>query len=70
MIEIFILGISSAIKPIPIGADVIPDILFMTVITIIGAGFAYTQNEIDKKEGIILVILYIIYFAYLVMKYI
>ena len=67
---LFILGISSAIKPIPIGADVIPDILFMTVITIIGAGFAYTQNEIDKKEGIILVILYIIYFAYLVMKYI
>ena len=67
---LFILGISSAIKPIPIGADVIPDILFMTLITIIGAGFAYTQNEIDKKEGIILVILYIIYFAYLVMKYI
>ena len=67
---LFILGISSAIKPIPIGADVIPDILFMTVITIIGAGFAYTQNEIDKKEGIILVILYIIYIAYLVMKYI
>ena len=67
---LFILGISSAIKPIPIGADVIPEILFMTLITIIGAGFAYTQNEIDKKEGIILVILYIIYFAYLVMKYI
>ena len=66
---LFILGISSAIKPISIGPDVIPDIAFMTLITIIGAGFAYTQNEIDKKEGIILVILYIIYLAYLIMKY-
>ena len=66
---LFILGVSSIFNPIKIEANVHFDIFFMALVTIIVAAFAYTKNEIDKKEGIILVILYIIYLAYIIMKY-
>jgi cation:H+ antiporter len=36
----------------------------MSVVTIVVAAFAYTQNEIDKKEGIVLLILYIAYMTF------
>ena len=65
---LFILGISSAIKPLPIEANVITDILFMTIITIIGAAFAYSQNEVDKKEGVILIALYVLYMAFIILR--
>ena len=61
---LFILGLSSAISPLTIKPINLPDIIIMTIITIIGALFAYTKNEVDKKEGIILVSLYIFYIAY------
>ena len=65
---LFILGISSLIQAIKIEPGVYPDIIFMTAITILGATFAYTQSEIDKKEGIILVILYFAYMAFTILR--
>ncbi len=62
---LFILGITSAFWPITINEKFIPHIVIMTIITIIGAAFAYTQNEVNKKEGFVLVLLYIAYIAYL-----
>ena len=70
---LFILGISSAITPftvqtpIPIEPDMVFNILLMTVITIVGAGFTYTKSEVDKKEGLVLVLLYVVYLAYTIM---
>lgn len=66
---LFILGLASifSIGPLKIDPDVTLDILFMTVITIIGALFAYTQNEVDKKEGIVLVLIYIAYIVFRIM---
>ena len=65
---LFILGISSAIMPLPIAPEMISDIGLMTVITIIGAAFAYTQNEVDKKEGAVLVALFILYMAFVILR--
>ena len=65
---LFILGISSAIMPLPIESKSVIDIFIMTIITIIGASFAYTKNEVDKKEGAVLVILYILYMAFTVIR--
>lgn len=66
---LFILGLSSIILPLPnnflpINIKFLPHIFFMTIITIVGAAFAYTQNEVDRKEGILLILLYIAYLAF------
>ena len=65
---LFILGISSAIMPLPIAPEMVSDIALMTVITIIGAIFAYSKNEVDKKEGAILVALFILYMAFVIIR--
>ena len=65
---LFILGISSAIMPMPIAPEMVFDILLMTLVTIIGAWFTYTKSEVDKKEGLVLVILFIIYMAFVILR--
>jgi cation:H+ antiporter len=65
---LFILGISSAINPLPIKPYMITDILFMTLITILGAIFAYSQNKVDKKEGFVLITLYVLYIAFIISR--
>lgn len=59
----FILGICGFLKKIPL-ENWIPHIIFMTVITIVGAAFAYTQNEVNKKEGLVLILLYIVFIIF------
>ncbi|WP_233126278.1 calcium/sodium antiporter [Methanobrevibacter sp. 87.7] len=65
---LFILGINGLILPIPINPKMITDIAVMTGVTILAYIFARTSDEIDRKEGIILVILLIIYMAYIIMR--
>lgn len=60
---LFILGICSLSVAIPLKQWLI-DIIFMAVVTIVVSAFAYTQNEINKKEGIVLLILYIAYMIF------
>lgn len=61
---LFILGISASITAIPItkSADLV-NVVIMTIVTIVGALFTYTKSEVDKKEGLVLIILYILYIA-------
>ena len=40
----------------------------MTVVTIVGALFTYTKSEVDKKEGLVLVLLYIAYMAFTIVR--
>ena len=70
---LFILGINGVIisltgNVLEIKPEVVIDILIMTIITIIGAIFAYSKNEVDKKEGLVLVTLYILYLAFIVLR--
>lgn len=65
---LFILGISSAITPMPIAPDMVFDIFIMTIVTIVGAWFTYTKSEVDKKEGLVLVLLFIAYMAFAIIR--
>ncbi len=65
---LFILGISSVIIPMPIDPKMIMDITFMTLITILGAAFARTQKEVDKKEGFVLFALFVLYMAFIILR--
>lgn len=64
---LFILGISTTIQykiPIKIFPIDLLNILIMTVVTILGAWFTYTKSEVDRKEGLVLIILYILFIIF------
>ncbi|MBR0271790.1 MAG: sodium:calcium antiporter, partial [Methanobrevibacter sp.] len=65
---LFVLGASSAISPIIINPNMLMDILLMLGVTLLCFIFAKTQDKYDKKEGIILVVLFITYMAFAILR--
>ena len=69
---LLIIGLSSAISPIAVSSNLIFDFLFLIVATlIIGIMIFANKNEekrFGKKEGIILVVLYVFYMAYIIIR--
>lgn len=65
---LFVLGASSAISSIPLDSSMLIDVLFMLFITILCFIFGKTQDKYDKKEGAILVLLFIGYMAFAIMR--
>ena len=65
---LFVLGASSAISAIPLDSDMLIDVLFMLFVTILCFIFGKTQEKYDKKEGIILVLLFIGYMAFAILR--
>lgn len=65
---LFVLGASSAISAIPLDSSMLTDVIFMVAITVLCFIFGKTQNKYDKKEGIILISLFIIYMAFAILR--
>ena len=65
---LFVLGASSAISSIPLDSSMLIDVVFMIFVTILCFIFGKTQDKYDKKEGIILVVLFIIYMAFAILR--
>lgn len=65
---LFVLGASSAISQIPLDSSMLIDVLFMVAVTVLCFIFGKTQDKYDKKEGIILVALFIIYMAFAIFR--
>ena len=65
---LFVLGASSAISQIPLDSSMLIDVLLMVGVTILCFIFGKTQEKYDKKEGIILVALFIAYMAFAIMR--
>ena len=65
---LFVLGASSAISAIPLDSSMLIDVLFMLFVTILCFIFGKTQEKYDKKEGIILVLLFIGYMAFAILR--
>lgn len=65
---LFVLGASSAISAIPIDSSMMIDVVFMIVVTILCFIFGKTQDKYDKKEGIILIVLFIAYMAFAILR--
>ena len=69
---LLIIGLSSAISPIAVSSNLIFDFVFLIVVTSI-IGIMIFANKSDekrfgKKEGIILVALYVIYMIYIIIR--
>ena len=65
---LFVLGASSAISPIPVNPNMLLDIVIMIIVTVLCFIFAKTQDKFDKKEGIVLIILFIVYMALAILR--
>ena len=69
---LFIIGLSSAISPIAVSSNLIFDFVFLIVVTlIIGIMIFINKSEekrFGKKEGIILVVFYVIYMIYIIIR--
>jgi len=65
---LFVLGIVPIIRPLAIPSYVFFDVLLMVIATLILIVFMFVgkKNELTRKEGIILVLLYLAYIAYLI----
>ncbi len=67
---LWILGITSTIKPLPFNGGINFDIISMILVTILLFVFLFigTKKKIDRWQGIIFILLYFAYIAYLITR--
>ena len=56
---LFILGISSCISPISVNLASFLDMVILVVVSCITLIFSITKKSIDRKEGLVMVLLYV-----------
>lgn len=65
---LMVLGISSAISPVALIRENIIDIVLLMVFSVMVWLFAGTRKKIERKEGIIMVVVYLVYCAYIIAR--
>lgn len=65
---LFVLGASSALSTIILDPTLLTDLLLLLAVTVICFIFAKTGTKFDKKEGIILLIIFIAYMIFVILR--
>ena len=65
---LMVLGISSAISPVALIWENIIDIVLLMVFSVMVWIFAGTRKKIERKEGIIMLVVYLVYCAYIIAR--
>lgn len=65
---LLVLGVAAAISPVGFIMENMIDIVFLILISVITLVFAWTSKEINRKEGIIMLLLYAVYMVYICMR--
>lgn len=65
---LFILGVSSVISPIAVITDSFIDIIIVLTVCLVVFAFGKSRDKISRKEGIIMISIYIIYMIYAIMR--
>ncbi len=65
---VFIVGLSGLVTPLRMNQDVIIDTWIVLGITVVMVIFAFTKGSISKKEGFILVLIYVLYITYIILR--
>lgn len=65
---LMVLGIAAAISPVAFLTENIIDIAVLIVFSVLGWIMAWTKKELNRKEGIIMLILYAVYVVYICMR--
>ena len=65
---LFVLGASSAISTITLDSSLLFDVILMIAVTVICYIFGKTQNKYSKKEGAVLLLIFIAYMAFAILR--
>ncbi|CDQ41169.1 MULTISPECIES: calcium/sodium antiporter [Virgibacillus] len=65
---LFVLGSSAVITPLDVNGKVVIDIIIMIALTVLLLVFSRTNYKIRKTEGVILVIGYVLYLTYIIIR--
>ena len=65
---LMVLGIASAISPITFIQENMIDIIVLVVFSLIVWIMAWTKREIKRGEGIVMLLMYAVYTAYIIMR--
>lgn len=65
---LFVLGIAASISPIAFIMENVIDIVILIVMSAVVWGFAWKKQELSKKDGIIMLIMYAVYLVYICMR--
>lgn len=65
---LLILGVSSVISPIAVITDSFIDIIIVLTVCLVVFAFGKSRDKISRKEGIIMISIYIIYMIYAIMR--
>lgn len=65
---LFVLGLASSISPIGFIQENIIDIIILCAFSLIVWLMAWTKQKLNKGEGFIMILLYVVYVAYIIMR--
>lgn len=65
---LLILGVSSTITPISIGMESIYDLILLTVMSLMVYIFACSKKRLNRTEGIVMIVAYIVYMYYICVR--
>ena len=65
---IFILGFSALVSPITVDMEAVLDTIVALAVTVLGLVFASTKLKVARQEGAVMVVLYVVYLAYIIMR--
>ena len=65
---LLILGVAAAISPITFLMENIIDIVILIVMSLVAWIFAWTSKEINRKEGIMMLLMYAVYMVYICIR--
>lgn len=65
---LMVLGIAAAISPVAFLTENIIDIAVLIVFSVLGWIMAWTKKELNRKEGIIMLLLYAVYVVYICIR--
>ncbi|MGP4075912.1 calcium/sodium antiporter [Halobacillus sp. K22] len=65
---LFVLGASAVITPLPVNGKIFTDVMIMIVLSLLLLLFSRTHYKIGKREGFILLTMYIIYLVFIILR--
>lgn len=65
---LFVLGIATAISPISFLMENVIDIILLIIMSVIVLAFAWTRQQINRKKGILMLLMYAAYMVYICVR--
>ena len=65
---LFVLGIAAVISPMTFIMENVIDIVLLTIMSLLVWAFVWTKQKIDRKEGILMLVIYAVYLVYICMR--